>query len=470
MILSRKTVFLRSTIRSILFLVLLVIGLLWSIHREEMSLPSFLASGGEATLDLAQDIAVDSEGNVYVTGYSYGLKTDFDFVTLKYDIQGNLVWADRYNGPANSTDFAQALEVDQEGNVYVAGHSNGIDTSLDATLIKYDKDGEKLWVARYDGPAKRDDWAYELRCDSIRRVVVAGYSFGQGTEHDYLVLTYNSNGKLLWTARHNPPRNRDDVCEVLAVDREGNVYVTGIDRTRKTAYDMATLMYDAQGQLKWLARYAGLGQVFDAAEAIGVDTQGNVYVTGYSYSEETEYDFVTIKYDTEGQERWAVKYDGPSHLIDRGLVLAVYPGGGVCVAGTSLDQETAADCLIIHYDEEGNQVWSARFNGTGDGADVPQTIVMDTESNVIVAGYSRGQKTGRDYFVIKYDARGRQLWLQRYDGPASQEDVATAMVLDSKGYIYVTGYSHGGETDFDYATLKYSPDGQLKWQALYRGN
>ena len=449
---------------------LLTSGFILSNDLDGRSLPSLSADGNQNSLDMAQDIAVDPEGNVIVTGYSYGREADFDFVTLKYNAKGNLVWAKRYNGPANSTDYAQALVVDHGSSVYVAGHSSGVGTSLDATLVKYDKDGLQLWVRRYDGPVSRDDWAYAVALAPNGGIVVSGYSFGQRTEHDYLILKYNDDGKFLWEARYNPPRNRDDVCETLAVDTEGNVFVTGIDRTSKTAYDMATLKYNAQGRLKWLARYSGPMQTFDAAEDIGVDPQGNVYVTGYSYSEKTEYDLVTIKYDKQGQEKWAVKYDGPSHLIDRGLSLAVAPNGGVVVAGVSHGMETAADCLIIRYDGEGNQAWSARFNGPGNGADVPQSLVLDPESNVIVAGYSRGQETGRDYFVVKYDSQGRQLWLQRYDGQLGLEDAATSMVVDSEGFIYVTGYSLGDDSDFDYATLKYSPDGQLQWQARYPGN
>lgn len=462
-------VILRRTGVVLFGILLLTSEFILSDDSGERSLSSLPSDGCRGGLDMAQDIAVDPEGNVFVTGYSYGGETDFDFVTLKYDAGGNLIWTKRYNGPANSTDYSQVLVADQEGHVYAAGHSNGIGTSLDATLVKYDRDGHQLWVSRYDGPVNRDDWVYAAALSPDGGMVAAGYSFGQGTEHDYLILKYNCDGKLLWEARYNPPRNRIDICETLAVDTAGNVFVTGIDRTSKTSYDMTTLKYNAQGKKKWLARFTDPGQTFDASEDIGVDPQGNVFITGYSYSEKTEYDFVTVKYNTEGLEEWVVKYDGPSHLIDRGLSLAVAPDGGVIVAGLSHGEETAADCLIMRYDTDGNQTWAARYNGPGNGADVPKALALDLESNVIVAGYSRGQDSGRDYFVIKHDAQGRKLWLQRYDGPVSQEDAATAMVIDSAGFIHVTGYSHGGETDFDYATLKYSPDGKLQWQARYQG-
>jgi uncharacterized delta-60 repeat protein len=420
--------------------------------------------------DMAQDIAVDQQGNVYVTGYGFDKESHFDFVTIKYDSEGKLIWAKRYNGPANSSDYAQALEVDQAGSVYVVGHSNGIDSYLDATIVKYDQSGRVMWARRYEGPGNRGDWAYDVKRSPDGGIVVAGYSFGRGTEHDYLILKYNPVGDLLWAARYNPPRNRDDVCESLAIDTKGNVYVTGIIRNVNTEYDMATLKYDARGRQEWLAFYAGPELNYDAAKDIGVDSEGNAYVTGYSFVGETEYDIVTVKYDTEGHEKWTKTHDGPTHRIDCGLELLVLPDGGVLVAGVSLDPVSGEDCLLIRYDGEGNQMWLSGFNGPGNGADVPRSLALDANSNMIVAGYSRGKGTGRDFFVIKVDVHGRQIWQQLYDGGSNDEDVTTAMVVDPEGCIYVTGYSYDPETDFGYMTLKLGPDGQLVWTARYPGN
>ena len=70
-------------------------------------------NGGASTL------AVDSLGNVYVTGYSTGSGTGYDYATIKYDSDGNEQWVARYDGPANENDKAFALAVDGLGNVYV---------------------------------------------------------------------------------------------------------------------------------------------------------------------------------------------------------------------------------------------------------------------------------------------------------------------------------------------------------------
>lgn len=100
------------------------------------------------------------------------------YATLKYDANGNAIWAARYDGPGNGPDYAGAIAVDQSGNVYVTGGSTGTGGSLDYTTIKYDSAGNQLWVARYDGPASRDDVAVGLAVSASGNVYVTGFSVG----------------------------------------------------------------------------------------------------------------------------------------------------------------------------------------------------------------------------------------------------------------------------------------------------
>ncbi|MBA3726280.1 MAG: SBBP repeat-containing protein, partial [Armatimonadetes bacterium] len=80
-------------------------------------------NGSANSDDQASALAVDAAGNVYVTGSSYGARTGWDYATIKYDSNGNQLWVARYAGPANG-DYARALAVDAAGNVYVTGYSD----------------------------------------------------------------------------------------------------------------------------------------------------------------------------------------------------------------------------------------------------------------------------------------------------------------------------------------------------------
>jgi hypothetical protein len=83
-------------------------------------------------------VAADPRGNVFVTGYSFGPGSNYnyDYVTIGYASSGVPLWTNRYNGPANGPDQAAALAVDNSGNVFVTGSSsNG--TNVEFATIKY---------------------------------------------------------------------------------------------------------------------------------------------------------------------------------------------------------------------------------------------------------------------------------------------------------------------------------------------
>jgi hypothetical protein len=85
---------------------------------------------------------------------------NLDYATIKYDAQGNQLWVARYNGPGNADDRASVIAVDDKGNSYVSGSSmgSGNGTHNDFATIKYDPNGQQLWVARYHGPGYGDKY------------------------------------------------------------------------------------------------------------------------------------------------------------------------------------------------------------------------------------------------------------------------------------------------------------------------
>jgi uncharacterized delta-60 repeat protein len=257
---------------------------------------------------------VDSRGNVCVTGYSVGDGTNYDFATVKYDPNGNQLWVARYNGPGNGIDGARAVTADSAGNVYVTGAAYmGISTSYDYTTIKYNPSGNPMWIATYNGPGNGSEGARAIAVDSAGNVYITGESYGgPSTGFDYATIKYNQNGNQVWVARYNGPASGADRAKALAIDSAGNVYVSGYSTGSGTGYDYTTIKYNQNGNLVWLARYNGPGNGADTVTAMVKDSAGNVYVTGESYGGvSTGYDYATVKYDPNGNHLWAARYDGP---------------------------------------------------------------------------------------------------------------------------------------------------------------
>jgi len=216
----------------------------------------------------------------------------------------------------------------------------------------------------------------------------------------------------------------------------------------------------AQVDTAWVRRYNGPGNSEDRASAIAVDGSGNVYVTGYSLGLGTyvNYDYATIKYYPSGDTAWVRRYNGPGNDTgpDSALAIAVDNSGNVYVTGYSF-ADGGCSYATIKYDSLGNQIWVKRYHGPGPGDDGATAIALDGSGNVYVAGNSAQSSGGvytTDYAIIKYDSNGNQLWVERYNGPGNGNDRTYAIAVDNAGVVYVTGFSTGTGTDYDYATLK----------------
>src|SRR3990170_2474525 len=367
-------------------------------------------------------------------------------------------WVRLYNGLANNYDAASAIAVDGSGNVYVTGTSHASETALDYTTIKYGSNGDTAWVRRNDGPLSSYDQASAIVVDDSGNVYVTGGSWGTVTTTDYATIKYYPNGDTAWVRRYNGTGNSADEARALAVDDSGNVYVTGRSYGSGTSYDYATLKYYASGDTAWVRRYNGPGNSGDEARAIAVDGSGNVCVTGNSYGSGTYNDYATLKYYLNGDTAWVRRYNGPSNDYDRANALAVDISGNVHVTGRSWGSWTSDDYVTLKYYPNGDTAWARRYNGPGDFSDEALAIAVDDSGKVYVTGYSSQFSSypfNVDYATLRYNSDGTTAWERRYNWTADNDDQALAIAVDGSGNVYVTGYSFGSGTSYDYVTIKY---------------
>jgi hypothetical protein len=135
-------------------------------------------------------VAVDGSNNIIVTGYSTGSGSGQDYATIKYSSAGVPLWTNLYNGPGNDDDHAVAVAVDGSANVVVTGYSTGSGSGCDYATIKYSSAGVPLWTNRYNGPGNAGDSAEAVAVDHSGNVIVTGYSTGSGGESDFATIKY----------------------------------------------------------------------------------------------------------------------------------------------------------------------------------------------------------------------------------------------------------------------------------------
>ena len=232
----------------------------------------------------------------------------------------------------------------------------------------------------------------------------------------------------------------------MVIDNLGNVYITGTTGGEiNTGEDYTTIKYSSSGDLQWEAKYNGTANANDEGYAITVDQSGNVYVTGESFGTINGYDsgldYLTIKYDSQGNEIWAERYNGNNGLInnttDEPTDIAVDDNGNVYVTGTSApDGGATQNCLTLKYDASGALQWEARYN---QGVSIGVAVKVDAAGNVYVASSGPGLTAGIDYITIKYDSSSQELWVKRYNVTGNEFNHPTAMVIDDAGNVYVTG-------------------------------
>jgi len=349
-------------------------------------------------------------------------------------------WVHRYRHVIpGAGDRGVRIVRDPSGDVIVAGTTGESITGEDMLTIKYSGvDGTVLWQRRYNGPGNADDEVRALAVDASGNVVVAGRSPGANPWCEFYTAKYAAaDGALLWEKRYGD--NNDDSAEAVAVDSAGNVVMAG--GFGYSSYYTAKYAA-ADGSLLWERRYQG---GFNRALAVGIDANNNVIVTGTAG---------TIKYLANGAAVWTNTVSANALAVDAAGNAVVT--GDVYVGGWP-DYYTAKYAAA-----NGALLWEQRDRADANGGATARAVVLDAAGNALVTGISFSQR-----YTVKYAAaNGARLWTRT--GPAGTGNIAADPVLiamDGNGNAIVSGGSA-----HDYYTAKYAAaNGAVMWERSYHG-
>lgn len=245
--------------------------------------------------DEAASVTVDGEGNVYVAGYGFNLASGSsgpDGWIKKFDANGveDTVNWDKKIDNENGFEMANSVAVDGEGNVYVAGFRNGIG-SLDWWIKKFNVNGVEDTVNWNKTIGNKGfDEATSVAVDADGNVYVAGSGeklVSDSSSNDWWIKKFNADG-VEDTANWNKifdGNNGDDRARSIRVDADGNVYVAGFGEkliSDSSGNDWWIKKFDADGvedTVNWDKKIDG-NNTDDGANSIAVDANGNVYVAG----------------------------------------------------------------------------------------------------------------------------------------------------------------------------------------------
>lgn len=428
------------------------------------------APGPTDVEDVPYAIVADQAGCAYVTGR--GWSGSVNFATVKYRANGSEAWAVQYDG-AGEDDVATAIAVDDLGNVYITGRSENSEYDDDFVTVKYDSLGGEVWAARYAGPSG-DDHPRALAVGDSGVVYVTGGN----AVREFVTVKYGPNGDERWVVTRPGAFLPDGGGWGVAVDDSGYVYVAGRARDPWPFddYEYMTVKYDPAGGERWAAAYEGDDDEYDNQYLcdLVIDESGNSYVTGWNVGEATGKTIATVKYNAAGVEEWVALYTGPeggAWMLGLSCDIALGAAGDLWVTGPIIADETTIDYLVVKYDTAGNEIWDTTYNGPGDGWDEPVGVVPDGAGGAFVAGTSRGSPNEDDFATVRYDAAGTELWVARYllgdQLPPRADDIPRDIAVGADGSIYVTGESYWRGQHDNCVTVKYDALGNEQWVHRY---
>lgn len=380
---------------------------------------------GTPESDQSGSVAVDGWGNVYISGLTRGSlggpnAGSSDAFLTKFNASGHVLWT-RQVGTA-STDPSRSVAVDGEGNAYITGTTGG---SLggpnagfrDAFLMKFDPSGNQVWSRQIGTTAT--DTSNAVAVDAWDNVYISGVTDGSlggpnaGLEDAYLVKL-DASGNELWTRQIGTAE--DDPSVSVAVDGAGNVFISGgtegdLGGPNEGNHGAFLTMFDASGNELWTRQIGTTGS--EGSNSVAVDGAGNAFITGNTPGSlggpsAGSLDAYLTKFDTSGNQLWSRQIGTTAD--DQSQSVAVDGAGNAYISGlTSGDLGGANagsfDAYLAKFDPNGNLLWTQQF-GTAD-TDMSAALAVDSAGNVYSSGLTSGDLGGPnagdfDAFLVKF--------------------------------------------------------------------
>jgi hypothetical protein len=411
---------------------------------------------------------LDSTDKIIMVG-SQQSNSDNDIFTIKWDTAGVLSWTKSYDGNIQPYDIPSSIVLDSTGNVYISGISYGSATGSDAVIYKFSPGLTQLWQTTYKGIGFNNNQPAIIKLDSMQNIFLGTSIKDSSGYYKFILLKYVSNS-LAWAKKYEFTGYKNAELKFLDVF-EGNIIISGNISNQSGNIEIITLKLNLNGDTLWSKIANETGMINKKVKAMILDESANIYITGKCLSALTNiyYDFITIKYSPDGTKLWAKSYDSEYHLDDEPNSMTIDSLGNVYVTGVSLGASTGTDFLTLKYNVNGDLLWNSRYNNIeSNGNDTAKVVIAGDSNSVYVGGNIRGgSNTGNDILLIKYNQFGDTIWTRRYNRAGNYDDLLKTMIKGHRGDIFIAGKSYTGNNIFDGIFIRYDKSGNRRWATSY---
>ena len=411
---------------------------------------------GTSGYEEATKVDIDSDGNIYITGYTSGdldgqtnsggtmeLLGGFYTVSLsdafltKYQPNGTKDWT-KLLGNSSGFDVSNGVAISSDGSIYITGSTNGepIVESLpnDVFLTKYQPNGTRDWI-KLLGNSSDNDRSYGVAISPDEEsIYITGFTTGDldGQTNmgngDAFLTKYSSDGDIVWTQLLGSSENERSLG--VAISSDGNIYITGFTagnldgQTNMGNGDAFLTKYNSEGIKQW-TQLLGSSES-EEANKVDIDSDGNIYITGFTsgnldgQTNMGSNDAFLAKYNSEGIKQWTQLLGSSNN--DTSYAIAISSDGSIYITGgtrSNLDGQTNMgnnDAFLTKYNSEGIKQWTQLLGSSE--FEVPRSLAISSDGHIYITGSTAGNLDGQTNYGGAEDLFGPlDIFLTKYFDP-----------------------------------------------------
>jgi hypothetical protein len=371
--------------------------------------------------------------------------------------QTNFIYGKQFG--SDKGDFGYNAVADQFGNVFIAGETKGAIASqsfgkTDGFVSKFDSIGNTIWSKQIG--TNEDDKINWLAVDQSGNIFVTGYTNGtfEGKsfgKEDIIVVKFDNRGNIEWQKQFGT--DSTDIGNMIYVDFQGNIYVTGMTKGKmdKVSYgqvDCVILKLDNKGNSIWTKQFGT--SKYDECKGITGDSESNIFVCGATAGDLAAgnkgfWDSFVGKFTDKGEQVKFLQfgtdaYDMASHIaIDKENNIYI---GGSTGGDFGRKRQGEGDSFLSKLDKNFEIIWTQQF-GTNKWDGVNGIALNEKISeNIIISGCQNWPSC--QSFIRMYKSDGSLLWMNNYIANGKNGGTCgKGVCIDNKGNIYHTGGTGG---------------------------